>query len=89
MKDSESNTREEVDFFQKADVTARLKQAFSKAVATLNEIDPVLGPEVLEKWKVWRLAETNVMSKFEEYTSLDEYVQDRVDDVGYPYGEPS
>lgn len=85
VKESEPNNRKELDIFQRTDIKARLKQTFSKGVAIVNEIDPVLGPEVFETWKAWRLAETNIQSKFEEYKSLDEYVEARIHDIGYPY----
>jgi hypothetical protein len=85
IKDSESNTRKDVKIFHHPSMKARLKQGFSKGVAAVSRIDPVLGSNVLETWKDWRLAETDIHDKFDKLTSLDQYVEIRVRDIGYPY----
>ncbi|KAJ5455794.1 uncharacterized protein N7458_004058 [Penicillium daleae] len=84
IKDSESNTRKDVNIFHHPSMKVRLKQAFSKGVAAVSRIDPILGPSVLETWKDWRLAETDIRGNFFKWTSLDQYVEVRVRDIGYP-----
>jgi hypothetical protein len=83
VKDSERNTRQDVHIFQCPSMKARLKYAFSKAVAAIKEIDPILGTRVLDTWKDWRLAETDIRGNFDEQT-LEEYVKARDREIGYP-----
>lgn len=84
MKTSESNVRKNLEQFQHSAWKTRVKQAFSKGISKLIDIDPVLGPDVLEQWKVWRISETDIRGSFNKYKTVDEYIEERILEIGYP-----
>ncbi|EQL03587.1 Terpenoid synthase [Ophiocordyceps sinensis CO18] len=61
----------------------RSKTAFSKALSSIHDIDPILGGEVLQAWQDWRLADKHLNDHFDEYKGLDEYLQDRIIDLAW------
>ncbi|KAI9926046.1 hypothetical protein MW887_004505 [Aspergillus wentii] len=83
VKDSVSNSRREAHM--KGPVwKEKMKQAFSKAVKGFITVDPVMGSDVLRTWNTWRAAEMDIHGRFDQYSTLDEYVEDRIHDLAYP-----
>lgn len=64
---------------------ARAKQTLSKVIVKFFEADSTLGKELFREFNAWRLGEKTVQKRFHEYKSLEEYGDDRNEDLGWPY----